>query len=82
MWYVYLLSCADGEIYKGSAKNETKRIECHQNGQVESTKEKLLTGERDTCPYIGELINIIKKSYSFCSRLNSIMTVDKRIVEI
>ena len=41
MWYVYLLDCADGDIYKGSAKNVTDRIEEHKKGRVEATKHKL-----------------------------------------
>lgn len=41
MWYVYLLDCADGDIYKGSAKNVTDRIEDNKKGRVDATKHKL-----------------------------------------
>jgi putative endonuclease len=41
VWYVYLLDCADGDIYKGTAKDVTARIQEHTKGRVEATKHKL-----------------------------------------
>jgi putative endonuclease len=41
MWYIYMLACATDEIYKGCTKNVPDRIRSHQNGEVESTRNKL-----------------------------------------
>ena len=41
MWYVYLLRCSNGEIYKGCTNNIDMRLLRHQKGWVESTKDVL-----------------------------------------
>ena len=32
-WYVYILSCADGTLYTGCAKNAEKRLATHNSGR-------------------------------------------------
>ncbi len=39
MWYVYVLLCSNGNYYKGCTNNITERLERHQKGWVESTKD-------------------------------------------
>lgn len=39
-FYVYVLECSDGYWYTGYTKHLMKRIEEHQNGLVQSTKER------------------------------------------
>ena len=38
MWFVYILQCRNGEYYKGCTNNIEDRLERHQKGWVESTK--------------------------------------------
>jgi predicted GIY-YIG superfamily endonuclease len=38
MWYVYILRCANGELYKGCTNNIKELFERHCNGYVDSTK--------------------------------------------
>jgi predicted GIY-YIG superfamily endonuclease len=39
MWYVYVLLCDNGEYYKGCTNNIEDRLQRHQKGYVESTRE-------------------------------------------
>jgi predicted GIY-YIG superfamily endonuclease len=39
MWYVYVLLCNNGEYYKGCTNNIEDRLQRHQKGYVESTRE-------------------------------------------
>ena len=32
MWYVYMLLCADGSLYTGSATDVERRFEAHRSG--------------------------------------------------
>ncbi len=41
MWYVYILKCADGDNYTGCTQNLDERLERHQKGYVEATKDRL-----------------------------------------
>jgi len=41
MFYVYILKCADGTFYTGCTQDRNSRKERHDNGYVDSTKEKL-----------------------------------------
>ena len=41
MYYVYVLLCRDGDLYKGSTGNLKKRFGEHIKGQVKSTCKKL-----------------------------------------
>jgi len=41
MWFVYLLKCADGKLYIGCTSNLDRRLECHNAGEVRSTKSRL-----------------------------------------
>lgn len=41
MWYVYILLCRNGDYYKGCKNNIEERLERHQKGYVESTKNNL-----------------------------------------
>jgi len=38
MWYVYILKCSNGNLYKGCTNNIEERMNRHKNGQVNSTK--------------------------------------------
>ena len=38
MWFVYILRCADNELYTGCTSNLEERIERHSNGYVDATK--------------------------------------------
>jgi predicted GIY-YIG superfamily endonuclease len=38
MWYVYLLKCSNGDIYKGCTQDIEDRLNRHQKGYVEATK--------------------------------------------
>ncbi len=38
MWYVYFLELSDGSIYVGSTNDLKRRINSHQQGEVQSTK--------------------------------------------
>jgi predicted GIY-YIG superfamily endonuclease len=38
MWYVYILLCSNGEYYKGCTSNLDERMERHNKGWVEATK--------------------------------------------
>jgi len=38
MWYVYILQCNNGEYYKGCTNNIEERIQRHQKGYVDATK--------------------------------------------
>ena len=38
MHYVYILRCSNGEYYKGCTHNIHERLERHQKGLVDSTK--------------------------------------------
>ena len=37
MWYVYILRCCNGEIYKGCTNNLANRLERHAKGWVDAT---------------------------------------------
>jgi putative endonuclease len=41
MWYVYVLELNNGDYYKGCTNNIDDRLERHQKGWVESTKDNL-----------------------------------------
>ena len=41
MWFVYLLRCANGDIYKGCTENLEERLERHHKGYVDATKNNL-----------------------------------------
>ena len=38
MWYVYILQCSNGEYYKGCTNNIEDRVNRHNSGWVQSTK--------------------------------------------
>jgi predicted GIY-YIG superfamily endonuclease len=38
MWFVYVLECNNGDFYKGCTSNLEERLDRHQKGRVESTK--------------------------------------------
>ena len=38
MYYVYILRCSNGDIYKGCTSNLKDRIQRHKNGLVKATK--------------------------------------------
>lgn len=38
MWYVYFLELSNGHIYIGSTNDIDRRVEQHNNGDVQSTK--------------------------------------------
>lgn len=38
MWLVYILLCSNGDYYKGCTSNLDERLERHQKGWVEATK--------------------------------------------
>ncbi len=38
MWYVYILLCNNGDLYKGCTENITERLERHSKGWVDATK--------------------------------------------
>jgi Type I restriction-modification system methyltransferase subunit len=40
-WYVYILECADGSLYKGSTNSLVRRITEHEQGKVSWTKTRL-----------------------------------------
>ena len=40
-WYVYILECADGNIYTGCTNNLEDRLKRHSMGQVLSTVNRL-----------------------------------------
>ena len=39
MWYVYVLKCNNGDYYKGCTNNIKDRLERHEKGWVESTRD-------------------------------------------
>ena len=41
MWYVYILKCKNGDYYKGCTSNLNERLDQHQKGKVESTRNNL-----------------------------------------
>ena len=41
MWYVYVLKCSNGEYYKGCTIDIQERLQRHQKGWVESTRDLL-----------------------------------------
>jgi putative endonuclease len=41
MHFVYILKCADGNLYTGCAKNIDERLNRHKTGQVPATKTRL-----------------------------------------
>ena len=41
MWYVYILKCKNGDYYKGCTANLEERLDQHQKGKVESTRNNL-----------------------------------------
>ena len=38
MYYAYILKLSDGSYYHGSSNNLKERYKCHENGDVDSTK--------------------------------------------
>lgn len=44
MWFVYILRCADGDLYTGCTNNLEDRIQRHNNGYVDSTKDRIPVG--------------------------------------
>ena len=40
-WYVYILRCADGTIYTGCTSNLIRRMEEHNNRDVNYTRDKI-----------------------------------------
>jgi putative endonuclease len=43
LWYVYFLELRNGDIYVGSTNDLRRRFDSHQQGQVTSTRNNLLT---------------------------------------
>ena len=41
MWFVYILRCADGNLYTGCFQNLEDRLKRHASGQVIATKPRL-----------------------------------------
>ena len=41
MYYVYILQCSNGDYYKGCTNNIQDRLERHQKGWVEATRDLL-----------------------------------------
>ena len=41
MWFVYLLKCNNGDIYKGCTDNLEERLDRHRRGYVEATQNSL-----------------------------------------
>jgi putative endonuclease len=41
MWHVYILLCSNGDYYKVCTNDLEKRIQQHQTGKVDSTKDLL-----------------------------------------
>lgn len=41
MWYVYFLELANGDVYVGSTNDLRRRVGCHQQGEVLSTRANL-----------------------------------------
>ena len=38
MWFVYMLKCSNGDIYKGCTENIEERIHRHNKGYVDATR--------------------------------------------
>lgn len=41
LWYIYILKCKNGKIYKGCTNNLEDRLDRHAKGQIRHTKDKL-----------------------------------------
>jgi len=40
MWFVYILKCADNSHYTGCTKNISDRLQRHEKGQIQYTRNK------------------------------------------
>ena len=54
MWYVYFLELSSGDIYVGSTNDLRRRVQSHQNGDVQSTKGQLPVTLRSYVAVVAE----------------------------